>query len=239
MSGLAGQLKPCGPVLDAELAARTREPVEAAAREGGWLKALDTAWPALEPVFAAAPYLAGLARRGPGRLRAILETTPDDRLAAIVEQTDALTGGADDLRAPLRGLKADLHLLTALCDLGGAWDLDRVTGALTAFADAATRAALRAVAHDARQRGKRAQARFKQRFHLGPDLAGQHRDQPPLLTVLEAGEQGTRPVVVDGQRAAAVETERSRQRGRRSEHDPTVGSACDRSPGPRSTRSRC
>jgi glutamate-ammonia-ligase adenylyltransferase len=131
MTGLAGQLKPCGPVLDSELAARTREPVEAAAREGGWLETLDTAWPALEPVFAAAPYLAGLARRGPERLRAILETTPDDRLAAIVGQTDALTGGADDLRAPLRGLKADLHLLTALCDLGGVWDLDRVTGALT------------------------------------------------------------------------------------------------------------
>ncbi|MFN4296111.1 MAG: bifunctional [glutamine synthetase] adenylyltransferase/[glutamine synthetase]-adenylyl-L-tyrosine phosphorylase [Brevundimonas sp.] len=154
MSGLAAQLEPCGPVLDVGLAARTREPVEVAAREDGWLKTLDAAWPALEPVFAASPYLAGLARRGPERLRAILETAPDDGLAAILEQTHALTGGADDLRAPLRALKADLHLLTALCDLGGVWDLDQVTGALTAFADAATRAALRAVAHDARQRGK-------------------------------------------------------------------------------------
>ena len=51
MTGLAEQLKPCGPVLDAELAARTREPVEAAAREGGWLGTLDAAWPALEPVL--------------------------------------------------------------------------------------------------------------------------------------------------------------------------------------------
>ena len=52
MSGLAGQLKPCGPVVDADLVARTREPVEAVARDGGWLEILDAAWPALEPVFA-------------------------------------------------------------------------------------------------------------------------------------------------------------------------------------------
>ena len=119
MSGLAGQLKPCGPVLDAGLAARTREPALAAAREDGWLETLDAAWPALAPVFAASPYLAGLARREPERLRAILEAAPDARLAAILAQTDALTGGADDLRAPLRGLKADLHLLTALATWAG------------------------------------------------------------------------------------------------------------------------
>ena len=154
MTGLAEQLKPCGPVVDAERVARTREPVEAAAREGDWLETLYAAWPALEPMFAASPYLAGLPRRSPGRLRAILEAEPDQRLADILAETDALAGGADDLRAPLRGLKADLHLLTALCDLGGVWDLDRVTGALTDFADAASCAALRAVAHDARQRGK-------------------------------------------------------------------------------------
>ena len=31
----------------------------------------------------------------------------------------------------LRGLKAELHLLTALADLGGVWSLDQVTGALS------------------------------------------------------------------------------------------------------------
>ena len=48
------------------------------------------------------------------------------------------------MRAELRRLKGDLHLLTALADLGGAWDLDAVTAALTRFADAAVRAALAA-----------------------------------------------------------------------------------------------
>ena len=45
-------------------------------------------------------------------------------------------------RRRLRRLKAELHLLTALADLGGVWDLDQVTGALTRFADAAVAAAL-------------------------------------------------------------------------------------------------
>ena len=44
--------------------------------------------------------------------------------------------------AALRRGKARLHLLTALCDLGGVWDLDQVTGALTDYADAAVQAAL-------------------------------------------------------------------------------------------------
>ena len=47
-----------------------------------------------------------------------------------------------------------MHLLTALCDLGGVWDLDAVTGALSRFADASTQSSLRAVAHDQRERGK-------------------------------------------------------------------------------------
>src|SRR5205085_4439496 len=46
----------------------------------------------------------------------------------------------------LRELKQELHLLTALADLGGVWDLDQVTGALTRFADASVCAALKVAA---------------------------------------------------------------------------------------------
>ncbi|HYD28940.1 bifunctional [glutamine synthetase] adenylyltransferase/[glutamine synthetase]-adenylyl-L-tyrosine phosphorylase [Brevundimonas sp.] len=147
-------LAPCGPVLDAEAANRARERLAEAASDGGWAGTLDRAWPALAPVFAASPYLFGLARRWPDRLRAILEEPPGARLSAIVAATEALTGGADDLRVPLRRLKGELHLLTALADLGGVWNLDQVTGALSRFADASVNAALRAVAHDQRERGK-------------------------------------------------------------------------------------
>jgi len=155
MSGLTGaRLAPCGPVVDAVAADRVHERVAEAAHEDGWSAAFEAAWPALAPVFAASPYLAGLARRWPDRLRLTLEAVPEDRLADILSATDALSGGADEVRAPLRWLKAELHLLTALCDLGGLWDLDAVTGALSRFADASTRSALRAVAHDQRERGK-------------------------------------------------------------------------------------
>ncbi len=155
MSGpLGSRLAACGPVVDAVAADRARERLSEAANEGGWTDALDHAWPALAPVFAASPYLAGLARRWPGRLRLTLEAAPEDRLTAILSATAALTGGADEARASLRWLKAELHLLTALADLGGVWGLDAVTDALSRFADASAGAALRAVAHDQRERGK-------------------------------------------------------------------------------------
>jgi glutamate-ammonia-ligase adenylyltransferase len=152
--GLARALAPCGPVIDAEAASRARERLAEAAMDGGWTGTLEDAWPALAPVFAASPYLFGLARRWPDRLRAVLEDAPDARLTAILADAGALTGGADELRAPLRRLKGELHLLTALADLGGVWDLDQVTGALSRFADVSVNAALRAVAHDQRERGK-------------------------------------------------------------------------------------
>ena len=151
---LHARLTPCGPVVDVAAAGRARERLAEPAGEGGWADLLDGAWPALAPVFAASPYLFALARRWPDVLRSVLAGDPDLQLADILARTIALSGGADDLRAPLRRLKGELHLLTALADLGGVWDLDAVTGALSRFADAAARAALAAVAHDQRERGK-------------------------------------------------------------------------------------
>ncbi|WP_426050496.1 bifunctional [glutamine synthetase] adenylyltransferase/[glutamine synthetase]-adenylyl-L-tyrosine phosphorylase [Brevundimonas sp. SL161] len=151
---LGERLAACGPVADAEAAARAHERLSGSAAEGGWGTLLDTVWPALQPVFAASPYLFGLARRWPEMLHAILTDAPEVRLDDIAARTIALTGGADDMRSPLRGLKAELHLLTALADLGGVWDLDQVTGALSKFADVASRAALSGVAEDLRRRGK-------------------------------------------------------------------------------------
>ena len=63
-----------------------------AADADGWRATLDAAWAALEPVFAASPYLAGLARRWPDRLRRTLDADPEARLAEILAATDALTG---------------------------------------------------------------------------------------------------------------------------------------------------
>jgi glutamate-ammonia-ligase adenylyltransferase len=142
MTRLLERLTPCGPIVDPKAAERAHEAISRKVGEAGPL--VETAWPALAPVFAASPYLAGLARRDAVRLPSILDADPDKRLAKILAATDAVAAEPDfeTARRRLRELKADLHLLTALCDLGGVWDLDAVTGALTRFADASLRAAL-------------------------------------------------------------------------------------------------
>jgi glutamate-ammonia-ligase adenylyltransferase len=154
---LAQRLRPCGPVVDDLAAERAREPLAEAAATAGWTALLEAAWPALAPVFAASPYLASLARRSPERLKAALETDPNARLEAVVAAAAAVEAQPltmDEAKPLLRRLKAELHLLTALADLGGVWDLDEVTGALTRFADAASAAALACVARAERERGR-------------------------------------------------------------------------------------
>jgi [glutamine synthetase] adenylyltransferase / [glutamine synthetase]-adenylyl-L-tyrosine phosphorylase len=142
---LAGLLKPCGPTLDHAAGGRAMEAVARAATRDGWADDLARAASALAPVFAASPYLAGLAARAPARLQAILTAAPQDRLEAILKAAETVGADGQDLdgaKRALRELKAEAHLLTALADLGGVWDLDQVTGALTRFADAALHAAV-------------------------------------------------------------------------------------------------
>jgi len=146
MTSLALQLRPCGPVFDLRAAARARDGLGEIAGE---------AWPALEPVFGASPYLSGLAQRRPSEFARVLAEDPQARLAEILAQTRLIR--VDDLQAvkrSLRALKADLHLLTALCDLGGVWTLDQVTRALTDFADASLRTALQGAVSEAVEHGR-------------------------------------------------------------------------------------
>ncbi|MFZ5729753.1 MAG: bifunctional [glutamine synthetase] adenylyltransferase/[glutamine synthetase]-adenylyl-L-tyrosine phosphorylase [Pseudomonadota bacterium] len=147
MTSLSDSLRPCGPVADKNAADRALEVLQPEAAAGGWGERLKTVWPALAPVFGASPYLAGLARRAPDRLGVLLAAEPDARFADILARTErAGRMPAQEAGPDLRRLKAEAHLLIALCDLGGVWDLDAVTGALTRFADAAIAAALRAAA---------------------------------------------------------------------------------------------
>ena len=151
---LAEILRPCGPVVDAKAAERARETVTPAAEGGGWAPLLAQAWPALAPVFAASPYLSGLARQAPDRLRRILEQDAEARLDALLEETRAAGADTAGGATRLRQAKGELHLLTALADLGGAWDLDQVTGALARFADTAVQAALAIATAEAGARGQ-------------------------------------------------------------------------------------
>ena len=152
---LAHAMAPCGPVLDAGAAERVREIAAAAAQTEGWADLLADAWPALAPAFGASHYLAGLVRSEPGRLHRLLAADPQAGLARLLGEAFEAGGQApEDGARRLRHAKAELHLLTALADLGRVWDLDQVTAALSRFADAAVDAALRLAAREGVERGR-------------------------------------------------------------------------------------
>src|SRR5690242_11881143 len=124
-SSLVDRLHPCGPVLNAGAADYVFETLYEVATTEGWRDVLQQAENALRPVVSASPYLAGLMRRDPQRLRETLISAPEARLKAILLATEALKDQAatvETLDIPaakkiLRHLKADTHLLTALADL--------------------------------------------------------------------------------------------------------------------------
>ena len=96
------------------------------------------------------PYLAGLVTQEAAWLPAALE----DSDAAMRDVLRPPEGDMDTLRPLLRQAKRRVALLAGLADLGGAWSLEQVTGALTDLADMACGVALRAaIAHQVR-RGK-------------------------------------------------------------------------------------
>lgn len=106
-----------------------------AARVGGFVAA----------VMESSPFLRALMLAEPERLAAILSSDPDARLKAVIAAT---AGGwrkttEAGLMAALRRARQEVALITALADLGGLWDVVKVTAALTEFADAAVGATVR------------------------------------------------------------------------------------------------
>ncbi len=86
------------------------------------------------------PYLWRLAQAEPIRLAALLTRDPEESLALCLLQMRARCDAAvedDDMMSALRAAKHESHLLIALADIGGVWDVVDVTRALTAYADAA------------------------------------------------------------------------------------------------------
>ncbi len=143
MTQLVDSMRPCGPIADPKAAERARNVLVEAAVRDGWEDLLDKAWPALAPVFGASPYLTSLARRDVGRLRALIESEPTARFEDLLLRTAAQASSDwEGAKSGLRKLKAEAHLLIALADLGGVWDLDAVTGALARFADESLTSAL-------------------------------------------------------------------------------------------------
>lgn len=104
----------------------------------------------IEGTGGSSPYLNGLIQRE----AAWLEGAVEDVDAALPALFDSLRDTPEGLDVALRVAKRRVALLTALCDLAGAWPLERVTGALTDFADLSASLALRAAVAQEVKRGK-------------------------------------------------------------------------------------
>ncbi|MGE5505139.1 MAG: bifunctional [glutamine synthetase] adenylyltransferase/[glutamine synthetase]-adenylyl-L-tyrosine phosphorylase [Actinomycetota bacterium] len=92
--------------------------------------------------FGNSPFLTHCILNEPAFLRDLLAHGPDDTLAALM---GGLADHDDDgaLMRALRIAKRRVALLAGLADMAGAWSLEQVTGALSDFAEAATRLAVR------------------------------------------------------------------------------------------------
>jgi glutamate-ammonia-ligase adenylyltransferase len=127
---------------DCARAARTL--ADLAAGEGGFVPD-SAARDLLESTFGNSPYLARLALRERVFLRAVLESDPESELLKI--ETQARTAAdAPDIAAAmtiLRRAKRRAAFVIALADIGGLWSVQQVMDALTRFADAAVKGALR------------------------------------------------------------------------------------------------
>ena len=111
---------------------------------GRALKSRLRAYPPLNAVLGgiaeSAPYLWDLIQADPARLVRLLDSDPDTRLATLLAETKSAVAAArasTDVQRILRRMKAEAALLIALADIGGAWPVGRVTGALTDVADSA------------------------------------------------------------------------------------------------------
>lgn len=124
----------------------------------GEIERHDAAWTLIRGVFANSPFLTRLILSDAAWLAGVLRRVPRDALAGIVQDMNA--GGGEDaadqaaLMRRLRRAKARTALLVALGDLGGVMELPEVTGALSAFADAALETALRHVLAAAAAKGQ-------------------------------------------------------------------------------------
>ena len=97
------------------------------------------------------PYLRGLMLREADWLRVAVEA-PEAALETTLSAADGLT--AEALPLALREAKRRVALLAALCDLGGVWPLEEVTGALTRLADRAVHLSLTTLVAEEIRRGK-------------------------------------------------------------------------------------
>ena len=111
----------------------------------------------LAAVFTLSPHLRDCAIIRPINLVSVLSASPQKALQTILADAGELPEICEresDLMTGLRKCKTRLSLLCGLADLGGWWNVDQVTRALTDFADAALAAAISFLLRELHRSGK-------------------------------------------------------------------------------------
>ena len=108
--------------------------------------------PLIEGTGGCSPYLLSLMGKERDWITEALTMAPDAVRRGLLLDTGSVA--LADLAPGLRRLKRRVALYAALADLGGVWPLEKVTGLLTDFADAAVDVALRELVSAEIRRGK-------------------------------------------------------------------------------------
>ena len=143
----------------------------------------NTPWAqALASAMQHAPYLKRLIARRDDLFDEVDPEWPQRRVDAALNAAKAIAAdppAIEEAMHRLRRAKDEIHLATAIADLTRAWPLDRVTGAITDFADAALRAAFAVAAREIAKRG-------------GIVLAENAEARVPGLALIAMGKMGAR-----------------------------------------------
>lgn len=174
------------PVIDVNKLPRPFDAAAARDRLEDWTQDIAATLPALTAllaedsadrlalsVFGNSPYLCALMRRDPALYIQFLRDGPDQALDdAIAAMTADLAGVSSqaDLMKHLRIGKRAVALITALADIAGLWPLEKVTGALSGFAETATGYAIAYLLRERMRRGDLAPTGDLD-APLSPDLA--------------------------------------------------------------------
>jgi glutamate-ammonia-ligase adenylyltransferase len=103
-----------------------------------------------------APYLARLIERRPDLIVDLDAHWPARLVANALDEAAQIAADPPSITEAmprLRRAKDAAHLAVAIADLARVWSLDRVTGAITEFADAALKAAVAVATRESRERG--------------------------------------------------------------------------------------
>ena len=110
----------------------------------------------LSSLFGNSPFLGRILRLHADWLPRLLDRTPDAAFDDLLARTAAAGAHESqaDVMSALRLAKSEAALLIAMADISGAWPLERVTDALTSFADAAVDASIEWLLRNAAARGQ-------------------------------------------------------------------------------------